>query len=103
MGYVAAYFPFKILPKIENRLTYESLKKLKKMIKVNSSLVVSNLGGGSRGHLGLVIPESKYSKIIGTTYKKPEHPGELKIQENTALHDAIILHKLQNKKIQLFC
>ena len=90
MDFVAAYFPFKTLPHIENRLTQDSLKKLKKMIKANASLVVSDLGGSSHGHLGLVIPESKYIKITGSIHKKLQHPGELKINETTNLQDIII-------------
>ena len=57
MDYVAVYFSSKTLPKIESRPTYDSLKQLKKMIKANASSVVSDLGGGSQGHLGLVILE----------------------------------------------
>ena len=47
MDYVAAYLNFKTLPNIENRPTYNSLKKLRKMIKANALAVVSDLGGGS--------------------------------------------------------
>ena len=102
VSYVAAYFPFKTLQKIESRPTFDSLKKLKKMIKANASSVVSNLCGGSHGHLGLVIPESEYTKITGTVHKKTEYPGELKIKDNTELHFAIILRELHNEKLQLF-
>ena len=90
MDYVAVYFPFTTLPKIENRPTYDSMKKLRKMIKTNASSVVLDLGGGSHGHLGLVIPKSEYTKICGTVYKKPQYPGELKINENTNLQNAIL-------------
>ena len=85
MYYVAAYFPFKLRPKIENRPTYYSLKKLQKMIKANALPVVSDIGNSSNGHLGLVISYSEYTKITGTIYKKTQQPGELKIKENTNL------------------
>ena len=68
------------------------------MIKVNASAFVSDLGGGSHGHLGILITESEYSKITGTTYKKSEHPEELKIKEHIALYDDIILRELHNEK-----
>ena len=102
VDYISANFPDKILPKIQDWLTYNLLKKLKNIIKVNGTSVVSNLGGGAHGHLRLVIPELEYSKIIGTTNKKIQHPGELKIKENTALHDTIILRELHNEKLQIF-
>ena len=49
VDYVAAYFS----SKIENILTYDILKNLKKMIKANAFSVVKNLGGDSHNHLGL--------------------------------------------------
>ena len=94
VDYMAAYFSFKTLQKIKCRPAYERLKKLRKMIKTNALSVVSNLGGGSHSHLGLVIPQLEYSKITATVYKKPEHPDELKIKENTEPNDAIILREL---------
>ena len=60
------------------------------------------LGRGKHGHLGLVIPKSEFWKIIGTIYKKLVHPGKLKIEENTALHNAIILQERHNEKLQVF-
>ena len=91
IDYVSSYFPHKVLPRIETRPTNNT------MIKANPYSVILNLGGGTHGYLGLVIPESVYNKIIGTTYKKPLHPGELAIEENTPLHETIILRKLHNQ------
>ena len=79
---VSLYFPHKIIEKTESRPTYDTLKKLQNMIKANASSVISDLGGGAHGHLGLVLPSSEYNNIINTTYIKPEHPGELKIYDN---------------------
>ena len=101
VDYVAAYFPFETLPKIKGKLTYDSMKQLKKMIKANASSVVSNLGDDSHSHLGLVIPKSEYTKITGTIYKTPQHPGELKINENTELHNEF-LRELYNERLHLF-
>ena len=66
------------------------------MIKAKVSSVISNLGGGQHGHLGLVIPDSKYNRITGYTYIKPSHPWDLRIAENTQLQETIIMRKLHN-------
>ena len=50
----------------------------------------------------MVIPNAEYNRITGCTYNKPSHPGDLKINENTLLHDAIIRIELHNKKLNLF-
>ena len=71
------------------------------MIKANASSVISNLGGGQHGHLGLIIPDTEYNRTIGYTYTKPSHPGDLKIAENSQLHKAIIIRELHNKN-QIF-
>ena len=73
------------------------------MIKANASSVISNLGGGQHGHLGLVVPDAEYNQITGYTYTKPTHPGQLKIKENTPLHKAIIMQESNNEKLNLFC
>ena len=88
VDYVSSYFPHKTLPKIDSRPAYDTLKKLKKIVKADAL----------HGHLGLVISPSEYSIITDTlTYNKPTHLRELKIEENTPLHKAIILCQLYNK------
>ena len=69
------------------------------MINANAPSVISNLGGGAHGHLGLVLPSYEYKNITGTTYIKPEHPGELKIDDNTPIYEAIILRERHNEKL----
>ena len=71
------------------------------MIKANASCVISDLGGGQHGHLGLVIPDAKYNRITGCTYIKPTHPGDLNIKENTPLHEAIIMQEVHNKILHI--
>ena len=44
----------------------------------------------------------EYSKITGTVYTKLVHPGELEIEENTTLYDAITLQELHNENLHAF-
>ena len=72
------------------------------MIKANASSVVSNLGGGDHGHLGLNLSSSTYNNITGITNIKPKNPGELIIDDNTPLRKALILREHHNEKLHLF-
>ena len=102
VDYIAAYFPYKTITKISEWPTYDTLKTLKKMIKAYASSVISDLGGGQHGHLGLVVPDVEYNRITDYTYTKPTHLGELKIKETTPLHKAIIMRELHIEKLNLF-
>ena len=64
--------------------------------------MINNLGGGQHGHLGLAKSDAEYNQITGYTYTKPTHPGEMKINKNTPLHEAIIMQELHNEKLNLF-
>ena len=48
------------------------------MVRANASSIISDLGGGQHGHIGLVIPDAEYNRITGYIYNKPSHPGDLK-------------------------
>ena len=72
------------------------------MAKANTSSVISYLKGSLHGHLGLDIPDAKCNKNRGYPYTTPSHPGDLKIAENTPLHEANIMRELQIKKLKLF-
>ena len=44
--------------------------------KKNAASVVSNLGGGNHGHLGLVLNAVLYALVSATAYVRPVHPGD---------------------------
>ena len=43
----------------------------------------SNLGGGSHGHLGLVMNATRYAEVSTTPYVRLTHPGILNIPSGT--------------------
>ena len=62
------FFPHKIIEKIIKQAIYNTLKHLCKKIKANATLVISNLGRGLHGDLGLIIPKSKHNNITRNKY-----------------------------------
>ena len=100
--YVSVFFSHKTVAKIAGQPTFKTLKQIQKQIEENVATVTSSLGGGLHRHLGLVIPTSEYSNILGSQFIIPVHPGKLTIPQNSALHDAIRLCEEHNEKLKHF-
>ena len=62
-------FP-EIPTKISGQPTYQTLRTLRDVLKTNAASVDTVLGGGTYGHLGLILPPSVYDQIV-----PPLHPG----------------------------
>ena len=56
--------------------------------------VVSDLGGGAHGHLGIVLNPVDYGLISVEPYVRTPHPGALNIPAGTALHETIISRRV---------
>ena len=56
--------------KISGQPTYSTLKQLQDVLKTNTASVDTVLGGGTYGHLGLILPAHVYDQIV-----PPLHPG----------------------------
>jgi len=100
--YASAIFEFPTLDKIHGEPTYTTLKTLKKQLKANGMSVLSDLGGGQFGHLGLVLSPAEYALISNTPYDRPLHPGLLVIPAGTARHEAVRLRAEQDENIRVF-
>eukprot|EP00957_Ditylum_brightwellii_P175131 13333925-Ditylum_brightwellii.AAC.1 len=72
------YFEILDLTKRHGKPTTGLLLTLKHKIKANAMFVLTTLGGGACGHLGLILGTVQYANIPGTAlYAKPPHPGPL--------------------------
>ena len=99
VNYVDTYFEYKVLNKIHDEPTYDSLKTIKDQLKANAGAVNSDLGGGEHGHLGLVLQPEEYARVSNTPYVRPEHPGELNIPLGTPQHES---HRLRAEHKEAF-
>ena len=103
VDYATAFFEFPNLDKIVGKPSYKTLKSLKKQQRANSiSVVLSDLGSGGFGHLGLVLTPAEYASIANVLYTCPVHPGPLDIQPGTAHHEAVRLRDDHREIISLF-
>lgn len=88
IDYATTYFEFPTLTKIHGEPDYHTLRAMHDEIKSNAIAVASTLGGGTHGHLGLVLSNAEYAHISMVPYIRPAHPGALVIAPGTAAHEA---------------
>jgi hypothetical protein len=68
---VMARFPHPILPTIKGEPYYQTTHATRKFLQANSPSIDTHLGGGTLGHLGLIISDASYAMIAPTTDDEP--------------------------------
>jgi hypothetical protein len=68
---VMASFPHPILPSVEGEPDYQTIHATRKFLQANSRSIDTHLGGGTLGHLGLIISDASYSSIAPPTAEAP--------------------------------
>jgi hypothetical protein len=68
---VLASSPNPILPTVEGEPDYQTIHATRKFLQANSRAIHTHLGGGTLGHLGLIVSDAAYSNIAPTTAEAP--------------------------------
>jgi hypothetical protein len=68
---VSASSPHHILPTVEGEPYYQTIHTTRKFFQENSRPIDTHLGGGTLGHLGLIISNAAYSNIAPPTAEAP--------------------------------
>jgi hypothetical protein len=68
---VMASFPHSVLPTVQGEPDYQTIHATRKFLQANSQAIDTHLGGGTFGHLGLIISDASYSIIAPTTENGP--------------------------------
>ena len=83
--------------------TYDSLHKMQIELKTNAISVHSNKGGGSHGHLGLMVTgDQQYALISKVAYIRDLHPGELVLAKNATRVAAEAQRSAHDEHIRVF-
>ena len=99
-NYRDTYFQHADLTPIWGEPKNDTLKVLLHEFMANSQTVQSNLGGGTNGHLGLILQSTKYAIIApGTPYIRPVFPGPLVIPPATTNIQAQMISKQHRKEL----
>jgi hypothetical protein len=64
---VIASFTHPILPTVQGELDYQTIHAIRKSLQANSRAIVTHLGGGTLGHLGLIVSDASYAMIAPAT------------------------------------
>jgi hypothetical protein len=68
---IIASFPHPVLPTVQGKPDYQTIHAIWKSLQANSRAIDTHLGGGTLGHLGLIISYSSYSMISPSTKAGP--------------------------------
>jgi hypothetical protein len=68
---VMARFPHPILPTVEGEPDYQTIHATRKFLQANSRAIDTHYGGGTLGHLGLIISDASYAMIASPTADEP--------------------------------
>jgi hypothetical protein len=55
---IIASFPDPILPTVQGEPDYQTIHTIRKLLQANSRAIDTHLGGGSLGHLGLIVSDA---------------------------------------------
>jgi hypothetical protein len=78
---VMASSPHPLLPTVQGEPDYQKIYATRKFLQANSRAIDTHLGGGTLGHLSLIISDDSYAIISPTTdagptlWKTPQGPG----------------------------
>jgi hypothetical protein len=65
-------FPHPILPTVEGEPDFQTTHATRKLLQTNSRAIDTHLGGGTLGHLGLIISDVSFSNIAPPTADAPK-------------------------------
>jgi hypothetical protein len=75
-------FPHPVLPTVQGEPDYQTIHTSRKFLQANSRAIETHLGGGTLGHVGLIISDTSYDMIAPETdpgptlWKTPPAPGQ---------------------------
>ena len=88
---------------IHGEPTTAALIILRNEVKANTMTVFTTLGGGARGHLGLVVDAPTYTTIPDTQpYIRPVHPGPLVLAQNVTQYQIVLTRDQHQENMRLF-
>jgi hypothetical protein len=64
-------FHHPVLPIVQGELDYQTIHATRKFLQANSLAIDTHLGGGTLGHLCLIISDASYAMIAPTTDEEP--------------------------------
>ena len=102
IDYTTTIFEHPVLIKIHGIPTFRNLTALKNQLKANAQSVTSRLGGGTFGHLGLVLSPAEYRLVSDVPFVLPPFPGDLTLPRNVDPAEAVRRRDAHSERIRQF-
>jgi hypothetical protein len=68
---VIASFPHPILPTVQGETEYQTIHAILKLLQESARAIDTHLGGGTLGHLGLIVSDASYAMVAPATEAGP--------------------------------
>jgi hypothetical protein len=68
---IISSLPHQTLPTVQGEPDYQTIHAIRKFLQANSRAIDTHLGGGTLGHMGLIVSYASYAMIPLATYAGP--------------------------------
>jgi hypothetical protein len=105
---VIASFPHPILPTVQVEPDYQTIHATRNLLQANSRAFDTHLGGGTLGHLGLIISDASYAMIAPTTdagptrWLIPQSPGRAPANTDGTAAQISAAHHIWEEDVQTY-
>jgi hypothetical protein len=105
---VMAIFPHPVLPTVNVETDYQTIHATRKFLQANSRSIDTHLGGGTLGHLGLIISDASYAMISPTTdagptlWTSPQAPGRVPANTDGTAAQISAAHHIWEEDVQTY-
>jgi hypothetical protein len=105
---IMASFPYSVLPTAQGEPDYQTIHATRKFLQANSRAMDTHLGGGTLGHLGLIISYASYAMIAPTTdavptlWATPQAPGRAPANTDGTAAQISAAHHIWEEDVQTY-
>jgi hypothetical protein len=105
---VMASFPRPVLPTVQGEPDYQKIHVTRKFLQANSRAIDTHLGGGTVGHLGLIISDASYAMIAPTIdygptlWITPQAPGREPANTDGTAAQISAAHHIWEEDVQTY-
>jgi hypothetical protein len=105
---VTASFPHSVLPTVQGEPDYQTIHAIRKSLEANSRAIGTHLGGGTLGHLGLIVSDASYATIPPATdagptlWVSPTAPGRAPANTDGTSAQISATHSIWEEDVQTY-
>jgi hypothetical protein len=106
---VIASFPHPILPTVQGEPDYQTIHAIRKSLQANARAIDTHLGGGTLGHLGLIVSDASYAMIAPATdagptlWVSPTAPGRAPANTDGTAAQISAARHIWEEDVQTYC